>query len=78
MSSWNAMSPEGKDTILRVVRSEAEKASRKAKATAKKQPPSTVKRRPGRPKGSTPPPKLPCPSRRSDRASQGCSLPCCT
>jgi len=40
-----------------VVRSEAEKAASKAKADAKKQTPSTAKRRPGRPKGSKNTPK---------------------
>ena len=52
--------------VEQVVRSDAEKAASKAKADAKKQPPSTSKRRPGRPKGSqnkpqadaTPPPEL--------------------
>ena len=38
--------------VEQVVRSDAEKAASKAKAEAKKQPPSTAKRRPGRPKGS--------------------------
>jgi len=40
-----------------VVRSAAEKAASKATADAKKQKPSTAKRRPGRPKGSKNPPK---------------------
>jgi hypothetical protein len=40
-----------------VVRSDAEKAATKAKADAKKPPPSTAKRRPGRPKGSKNKPK---------------------
>src|SRR5437016_10796742 len=35
--------------VEQVVRSDAEKAARKAKAEAKKQPPSSAKRRPGRP-----------------------------
>ncbi len=39
--------------VEQVVRSETEKATSKAKAEAKKPPPSTAKRRPGRPKGST-------------------------
>jgi putative transposase len=43
--------------VEQVVRSDAEKAARKAKADAKKQPPSTAKRRPGRPKGSKNTPK---------------------
>src|SRR5712691_3750848 len=38
--------------VVQVVRSDAEKAATKAKADAKKQQPSTAKRRPGRPKGS--------------------------
>ena len=38
--------------VEQVVRSDAEKAASKAQAEAKKQPPSTAKRRPGRPKGS--------------------------
>src|SRR5437899_6763489 len=38
--------------VEQVVRSEAEKAASKAKAAAKKLPPSSVKRYPGRPKGS--------------------------
>jgi putative transposase len=38
--------------VEQVGRSAAEKAASKAKADAKKQPPSTAKRRPGRPKGS--------------------------
>jgi putative transposase len=38
--------------VEQVVRSDAEKAARKAKARAKKPPPATDKRRPGRPKGS--------------------------
>src|SRR5436309_2891616 len=38
--------------VEQVVRSDAEKAASQAKAEAKKQPPSTAKRRPGRPKGS--------------------------
>ena len=42
--------------VEQVVRSDAEKAASKAKADAKKQPPS-VKRRPGRPKGSKNTPK---------------------
>jgi putative transposase len=43
--------------VEQVVRSDAEKAATKAKADAKKQPPSTAKRRPGRPKGSKNKPK---------------------
>jgi DDE superfamily endonuclease len=43
--------------VEQVVRSEAEKAASKAKADAKKQTPSTAKRRPGRPKGSKNTPK---------------------
>src|SRR6266571_1641963 len=43
--------------VEQVVRSDAEKAARKAKADAKKQAPSTAKRRPGRPKGSKNTPK---------------------
>jgi hypothetical protein len=43
--------------VEQVVRSDAEKAASKAKADAKKQPPATVKRRPGRPKGSKNKPK---------------------
>jgi putative transposase len=43
--------------VEQVVRSAAEKAASQAKAAAKKQPPSTVKRRPGRPKGSKNTPK---------------------
>jgi putative transposase len=38
--------------VEQVVRSDAEKAASKAKAAAKKPPPSTATRRPGRPKGS--------------------------
>src|SRR5437870_8218414 len=38
--------------VEQVVRSDAEKAASKAKAAAKKLPPSSVKRYPGRPKGS--------------------------
>src|SRR5204863_7454969 len=38
--------------VEQIVHSAVEKAARKAKAAAKKLPPSTVKRRPGRPKGS--------------------------
>jgi len=38
--------------VEQVVRSDAEKAASKAKAQAKKQQPSTTKRRPGRPQGS--------------------------
>src|SRR5213594_2239749 len=38
--------------VEQVVRSDAEKAASKAKAEAKKQPPASVKRCPGRPKGS--------------------------
>jgi len=38
--------------VEQVVRSDAEKAASKAKAAAKKVPPSTATRRPGRPKGS--------------------------
>jgi len=38
--------------VEQVVRSDAEKAASKAKAAAKKPPPSTAKRCPGRPKGS--------------------------
>jgi DDE superfamily endonuclease len=38
--------------VEQIVRSAAEKAASKAKADAKKQPPSTAKRRPGRPQGS--------------------------
>jgi putative transposase len=47
--------------VEQVVRSEAEKAASKATAAAKKHPPSTVKRRPGRPKGSTNTPKAAVP-----------------
>src|SRR2546425_9830739 len=43
--------------VEQVVRSDAEKAASKAKAEAKKQTPSTAKRRPGRPKGSKNTPK---------------------
>jgi hypothetical protein len=43
--------------IEQVVRSDAEKAASKAKAARKKQPPSTAKRRPGRPKGCKNTPK---------------------
>jgi hypothetical protein len=43
--------------VEQVVRSAAEKAASKAKAAAKKQPHATVKRRPGRPKGSKNTPK---------------------
>jgi putative transposase len=43
--------------VEQVVRSDADKAASKAKADAKKQAPSTVKRRPGRPKGSKNTPK---------------------
>ena len=43
--------------VEQVVRSDAEKAASKAKADAKKQTPSTAKRRPGRPKGSKNTPK---------------------
>src|ERR1700704_5111302 len=43
--------------VEQVVRSDAEKAASKAKADAKKQAPSTAKRRPGRPKGSKNTPK---------------------
>ena len=43
--------------VEQVVRSDAEKAASKAKADANKQPPSTSKRRPGRPKGSKNKPK---------------------
>jgi len=43
--------------VEQVVRSDAEKAASKAKAHAKKQTPSTDKRRPGRPKGSKNTPK---------------------
>jgi putative transposase len=43
--------------VEQVVRSDTEKAASKAKADAKKQTPSTAKRRPGRPKGSTNTPK---------------------
>jgi putative transposase len=43
--------------IEQVVRSDTEKAASKAKAAAKKQPPSTAQRRPGRPKGSKNTPK---------------------
>src|SRR2546425_2044332 len=39
--------------VEQVVRSDAEKAARKAQADAKQQAPSTAKRRPGRPTGST-------------------------
>jgi putative transposase len=47
--------------VEQVVRSDAEKAASKAKADAKKQPPSTSKRRPGRPKGSKNHPKADAP-----------------
>jgi putative transposase len=43
--------------IEQVVRSDAEKAARKAKAAAKEQKLAAAKRRPGRPKGSKTPPK---------------------
>jgi hypothetical protein len=43
--------------VEQVVRSDAEKATTKAKADAKKQKPPTAKRRPGRPKGSKNTPK---------------------
>jgi hypothetical protein len=43
--------------VEQVVRSAAEKAATKAKVDAKKQPPTTAKRRPGRPKGSKNQPK---------------------
>jgi hypothetical protein len=43
--------------LEQVVRSDAEKAARKAKAAAKQQTPSVTKRRPGRPKGSKNTPK---------------------
>jgi putative transposase len=43
--------------VEQVVRSAAEKAATKAKVDAKKQPPTTAKRRPGRPKGSKNKPK---------------------
>jgi putative transposase len=43
--------------VEQVVRSDAEKAASKAKAAAKKQAPSTAKRRPGRPTGSKNTPK---------------------
>jgi putative transposase len=43
--------------VEQVVRSEAEKAASKAKAAKKKQAPSTIKRRPGRPKGRKNTPK---------------------
>jgi hypothetical protein len=46
-----------------VVRSDAEKAASKAKAARRKQPPSTAKRRPGRPKGSKNTPKADVPLR---------------
>lgn len=38
--------------VEQIIRSDAEKAASKAKAEARKQPPSTAKRGPGRPKGS--------------------------
>lgn len=44
--------------VEQVVRSEAEKAASKATAAAKKLPPATAKRRPGRPKGSKNAPKV--------------------
>jgi len=47
--------------VEQVVRSDAEKAASKAKADAKKQAPSTAKRRPGRPKGSKNTPKAEVP-----------------
>jgi len=47
--------------VEQVVRSDAEKAARQAKAEAKKQPPSTAQRRPGRPKGSKNTPKADVP-----------------
>jgi len=43
--------------VEQVVRSDAEKAASKAKAAAKQRAPSTIKRRPGRPKGSKNAPK---------------------
>src|SRR4029077_1544422 len=43
--------------VEQVVRSDAEKAASKARAAAKKQAPTTAKRRPGRPKGSKNTPK---------------------
>ncbi len=43
--------------VEQVVRSAAEKAATRAKVAAKKQPPTTAKRRPGRPKGSKNQPK---------------------
>jgi len=47
--------------VEQVVRSDAEKAACKTKAEAKKQPSSTPKRRPGRPKGSKNTPKAEVP-----------------
>jgi len=47
--------------VEQVVRSEAEKAASKAKAARKKQTPSTVQRRPGRPKGRKNTPKADVP-----------------
>jgi putative transposase len=47
--------------VEQVVRSDAEKAASKAKAAAKKQPPSTATRRLGRPKGSKNTPKADVP-----------------
>ena len=47
--------------VEQVVRSAAEKAASKAKAVAKKPPPSPSKRRPGRPKGSKNTPKAAVP-----------------
>lgn len=47
--------------VEQVVRSDAEKAASKANADAKKQAPSSAKRRPGRPKGSKHTPKAEVP-----------------
>ena len=47
--------------VEQVVRSDTEKAASQAKVDAKKQPPSTAKRRPGRPQGRTNTPKADVP-----------------
>jgi len=47
--------------VEQVIRSDAEKAASKAKAARRKPPPSTAKRRPGRPKGSKNKPKADVP-----------------
>jgi putative transposase len=51
--------------VEQVVRSDAEKAASKAKADAKKQPPSLPSAVQGVPRAARTPPNLPCPSRRS-------------